>query len=132
MKYIAIILLTFSFGAEAEWENLITDEKMTVYIDRSSVRDISNGRRVWLLSDYKRPPNVGPHPFISTKMLEEFDCNEEKFRTLSLAGYSEKMGNGKKVYRNDHPTHWHYISPGLTMGAVIKAVCQLNSKSSDR
>jgi hypothetical protein len=128
MKFILMILLTFSLGVEAEWEKLTADEKMTVYIDRGSVRDMSGGRRAWLLSDYKRPPKVGPHPFISTKILEEFDCKGERFRTLSLTGYSEKMGNGKKVYRNDRPTHWHYISPGLTMGAIIKAVCQLNSK----
>lgn len=122
-KILATLLLTLAFGAEAAWEKLTADEKMTVYIDRSSVRDMPSGRRAWLLSDYKKSPNIGSVPFISAKMLEEFDCNEERFRTVSLTGFNQTMGNGKSVYRDDRPTHWHYASPDLTMGTIIKAIC---------
>lgn len=126
---IAVALMTLAFAVEADWEKLTSDEKMAIYIDRASIRDKANERRVWLLADYKKPPKIGSIPFMSARMLEEFECSEERFRTLSLTGFSAAMGNGKAVYRDDHPTHWHYAAPGVAMGVIMTNVCPPVPKS---
>lgn len=60
---------------------------------------------MWNVVDYKtaRVSSDGK-PYMSMKARVQYDCKEERLRTMHDSVHSGNMGRGKSVYSDDDPT----------------------------
>ncbi len=64
---------------------------ITSYVDLSTIRIEGNRRKIWTLLNTDKP--IGR--IRSSKSLIEFDCKEEKARTIYSVAYYGNMGSGE-------------------------------------
>ena len=117
--------MLISTSAMAEWTVVVVaeDGSFTGYADLSSIRKTANGVRMWSLYDDKTPKESSLGKVLSTKNLKEYDCNNERGRTLSLSVFSGNMGTGNVVFNIDITDEWEYIAPGSSGMFVYEAAC---------
>ena len=78
-----------------------------VYSDYFTIQ--RNGDRVsmWQMVDRRKGKDRDPHSeSYSVKFHREYDCIEQKVRTISAVVYSTNMGVGKRNETNNNPTPW--------------------------
>ncbi len=97
-KLLMALILTFiSTGASAEW-TFVGDidvghiEKAALHVDKSSIRKTENGARMWVLYDSKNAQGIEGKKFLSGRRLFEFDCVDERERTLTFSLYKWPYG----------------------------------------
>ncbi|MFZ5522788.1 MAG: surface-adhesin E family protein [Pseudomonadota bacterium] len=106
-KVILIMLLAVtSHSAMAEWIGLGSRDNYTVYADPATIQKTDNGLTMWWLIDFKTSASGDSEPHMSMKTLSEFDCKEERLRTLSSSWHSEHMAEGKVVSSNSDIDIW--------------------------
>lgn len=122
MKIItAVLLLLSAFGVRAEWDRVVTSVSgRTFYLDLSTIKKTAIGYRVWELANYAKPNEVGA---FSHKALMEFDCSEERSRSIQLSGFSEPMGEGAVGDITTSPNQWSYVVPQSVDETLLKTVC---------
>jgi hypothetical protein len=122
-----ITLLVLSSGpAYAEWVEIASSETLggyTIYVDPDTIRRKGNLVTIWTLSDYKVVQGQMGSSWISIKVLDEYDCTEEKFRILASSAYAEPMGTGELVYYDSDPGKWTPVVPDSVGQAMWKAAC---------
>ena len=125
MQRIALILLlTFLGGnALAEWMDVGGDNASTVFVDPSSIRKAGNYEEMLSLFDTDDAEVIGDISFLSSKSLDEFDCEKERSRTLAFYWYSENMGKGKVLYTNSTPGEWRDDLPNSLNGTLWMIAC---------
>ena len=127
VRLIVLTLLVLnSSAAYAEWVKVSdrNEAGKTVYMDPVSIRRNSNLVKMWQFFDYKTVQTVGGVRFLSNKEEWEFDCVEERSRSLGLKEYSGNMGNGTVVYTNSQVGKWLPVVPGSIGHTVWKVACQ--------
>jgi len=103
-----MLLAVVSSSAAAEWVEAGSDEiGVTYYANPASIHKEGNKVKMWNVVDYKtaRVSSDGK-PYMSMKARVQYDCKEERLRTMHYSGHSEHMGRGKSVYSDDNPTKW--------------------------
>jgi len=120
-----ITLLVLSSGpAYAEWVLVsggISDQvKMSVYTDPDTIRRKGDLVKMWHLYDFK---TMMSGSFLSFKAQREYDCTEERSRTLATTYFSGNMGTGKMVGTNSDETKWIPDSPGSVGEGLWNAAC---------
>jgi hypothetical protein len=63
------------------------------------------------------------YKFKSSKTTEEFDCIKNLSRTITFEWYSDVMGGGNKIYKDNHAYPFTKIVQGSLMESVKKRVC---------
>ena len=114
MKKIALglVLVLLSSGVFAKWEKIASsaDGKVTYYAD-AKTRTAGGKTELLTLTDYREPQLApGDQQYLSVKVLEEFNCADQKARHLNLDAFSENMGAGKVVGREKNPANWRSVS----------------------
>lgn len=104
----------------AKWVKVAESDKSIRYIDPASIRKDGNLRKVWVIHDPKQRNEDG---VMSRRGLEEYDCKEERRRTLSLSTHSDPMAGGLTLWSNDDPGTWSATQPGSISESVLKIVC---------
>src|ERR1700694_761304 len=104
-KAILLLLLAFvSHGAAAEWVQVGANETNTSYADPATIGKEGAIVKMWDLRDFKtvqaRPYGM---PYLSQKMRREYDCTEQRARTIELLHYSENMGQGDITHSDSEP-----------------------------
>lgn len=61
---------------------------------------------------------------MSIVAFEEFDCSNEKTRTLQLTGYAGRMGEGIPVKTQEGDGRWKYMTPDSISRGVYKVICK--------
>ncbi len=137
-RLVLITLLLLSSGsAYGEWEKAIGDGengaasepvKYTMYIDRyldpDTIRHKESLVKRWELFDFNRIQTFGGKSYLSKTLLAEYDCAEEQHRFLAIAYYSQEMGQGVVVYKNEHqPSRWMPVTPGTVGQALWTLAC---------
>jgi len=106
-KIILITLLAAtSNSALAEWVGLGSRDNYTVYADPATIQRADNGITMQWLIDFKTSATGDAEPHMSMKTLSEFDCKQERLRTLSSSWHSEHMAEGKVVSSNSDIDMW--------------------------
>jgi tetratricopeptide (TPR) repeat protein len=102
-----------NINAAAGWVIVGSDKTNTQYANPSTIRRKGNIVTMWDLLDYNkaRVLNKSIKPFMSMKNQEEYDCEEERMRTLSSSLHSGKMGKGNVVFSDSDPSQWISIPP---------------------
>ena len=122
-----LLLINLSFAtliAHAQWNQVTDGEQLIAYVDYATVKKINTYVRVWVLYDYKVPKVIAGNTNASVKTLQEYDCKEDRSRSLSSAFYMGQMGSGIVNHTNDIPTNWSYIAPNTVDFALLKNMCK--------
>lgn len=124
---IGLMLMAVSAGAIAEWTKIgaTSDGEFDNYADLSTIRKSGNTAKMWTLRNFKKAETAANgKSYLSSMTRSEYDCNEEKFRLLSIHFYSSNMRNGDIVNGLDtEENQWHSILPESISATEFKIAC---------
>jgi hypothetical protein len=121
---IGLLLMAVSAGAMAEWTKISNAADFDVYADLSTIRKSGGTAKIWIVHDFKKAEIASSgKSYLSTMTRYEYDCNEEKFRGLSIYRYSGNMKNGDMVSSHDYVSEWMSIPPESVGAKEFKIVC---------
>ena len=118
---VALLLLTLTVPAWAEWLKYAEDKEVVFYYDPTTIKKTGNLRRVWEIEDLKKRPTDGES---SSHMMFEYDCKEQRYRGLSFRTHSEPMASGKIIFRHDKPSTWRDVVPNSGRATILQIVCK--------
>ena len=114
------VLMLATTSAWADWVQFATSDDTVYYLDPASIRKRGNLRRVWELHDLKKRDSLGN---LSYRALDEYDCDGERYRTLSLSMHSGPMASGQLLRNNDETSAWQHIPPNTIVEEALRLVC---------
>lgn len=120
---IFFVLLLLTKTAWAGWMEAIVGPDSTIYIDRQTMRNTSNGRQAWMLINYKRAQQSSAGAYSSIKYLVEFDCTSPRKRNLQVAMHSGTMATGAVIFSDTEPFAWSTVDLQSSVGLVSKLAC---------
>ena len=121
---ILIMLLVVSGNVMAEWVKMSQNKYATGYADPATIHRDGNHAKMWTLVDCKvKTKFIGGSPFMSIKSQEEFDCRENKSRTLAYSLHSGSMGGGEVIAVDSNPSKWTSALTGKQMKGFLKIAC---------
>ena len=130
MKRLLILLMLVSQPVWAEWVELGSTRggTVSVYWDPSTVRKTVNGRRAWAMISFEQPQAQSYGTYQSSKSVDEFDCEGERYRNLQSSAFSGPMGTGNVVISSNSPSQWEFVIPRSVAENQLKAVCRMPLK----
>lgn len=135
MKNIILFFMfgIFSGGAAAEWTILASDTVRTEgvdagrgfksFIDKKTITKNGDRSTMWSLADYESPIGVGGKKQLSSKSLEEYDCQNKEFRTLAFYWFSRHQAEGDVVHSEEAPGKMQPIVKGSVTEKAWNAAC---------
>ena len=121
-----ITLLLLSSGpAYAEWVSIGANNQRgrTVYTDPDIIRLKGDVVTMWSLNDYRTRQTMGSTSYLSYKVETEYDCAEERIRTLASTFFSGNMGSGEVVYSISKEGQWQLLEPGSLGQSEWEVAC---------
>jgi hypothetical protein len=116
-----LLLAAASGSAAAGWVEVGGNEITVAYADSGTIRRSGNIVRMWHLLDYANARRIqGIKPYLSIKMQDEYDCAQERTRTLSMSLYSGNMGAGEVLGNVTDPGEWRQV-PADTLAETLRA-----------
>jgi len=120
-KILALVLLSLTLTAHADWQLFQQMEDGTWYVDPST-RSGDKQVRMWILFDHREP--VGAFGVRSAKTLIETDCKEGWLREISLVVFNDQMAKGS-ILRNVSPgTMKIYPQPDSAYEKIAQSLCK--------
>ena len=127
---LGLMLLVTATAASAEWTRIASggNGELIEYVDRATIRRNGNLVKMWDLADHKTiQKGAAGESYLSSKSQQEYECKEEKVRTLAFTWFDEQMGNGKVVYSVGNARgEWSPIEPESMGEALWKIACGKN------
>ncbi len=124
MRIALTILLTLATApAWAEWTKVGETAGSVHYLDAATISKDGNLRRVWEIQDLKAHLPTGE---VSRRAMSEYDCTEQRFRTLSVTDFMGPMATGEILLTGRDPEsfrNWHAIPQGTIAQLMLKFVC---------
>jgi hypothetical protein len=121
---ILMVLLVVNGNAMAEWVMVSQNIYATGYADPATVARDGNHAKMWTLVDCRVMSNfIGGSPFMSIKSQEEFDCGENRLRTLVYSLHSGNMGEGDEVFVDSNPSKWSSALADKQMKRFLEIAC---------
>ena len=124
-KILFVLLLSISSVVHAKWVfvDLVPELGAVVYIDKSSITQVSQFTRVWEKVEYTKISEMAKMNILSTRSYLEFDCREKKYRMLSFQSFRnnnlENFANG-----DDKKSEWKFIAPQTAYISVLEHICK--------
>ena len=120
-KLLAMVLVLFSVNCFAEWIFVTSnkDDTVKIYVDLSTKKKVGGYIRVWSLTD----TNTSYKNVHSYKVLEEFDCSQDRTRVIQMSAYSGRMGGGSVINTSRGDGNWDYMRPGTIEEVLFKRIC---------
>lgn len=125
MSIALAVALYLGLSWASEWQLVAEEESSDIYIRMDS----SKGQN-WLvdvLINFKRSQKI-EKTFSSSVDRMEFDCRNEKVRTLTMANYKDPMGSGSVTFESTQPADWKPIEKGSVNSELFRIGCE-NRKS---
>lgn len=121
-----VVLAVSGNCAMADWVR-VTDSmegKVSHYIDPATLRKMGSLMQVVTLTDYQQAQVISDaQRFMSVKMRDEFNCDEQSGRHLSLVALAGNMGTGPIVATEERAAPVRAIAPGTADEDLWKHVC---------
>ncbi len=118
-KLLALQLLGAA-PAWAGWTPVSGSEKTYDYIDLDTLRVEGQMRRIMTLSDRTEPDQDGD---MSYRIFLEYNCAEQKYRSLHSMFFSGAMATGRTTGKTDRASPWRPVAAGSISASVMKTVC---------
>ena len=122
---LALLALLFAGSAAAEWIQLGRTENFRIYLEQKQILRNGDLVQIWQLMDFTAAQWADPQTVVwSIRTLAEYDCKEARFRSLVSEAYSEQMGIGKLVAR-EQPVEpqWERIEAGGPPDKIRQVAC---------
>ena len=111
----------------AGWKELVSDQVATEYVNPDSVERSNYLVKMWNMSDYVSPQEVGNgRLYKSSKTLQEYNCLEKKKRFMRIVHFSDNMGLGQAMFVDATLGEWKVIKAGSLSDAHFKIACAVN------
>lgn len=120
---LSLLLLVMCQSALAAWEEVGSDDTMTVYVDTDTLIKKGNKVKIWWLFDLSEEEVVDGISQMSMKYISEFDCVKKQSRQLYASSHSEAMGEGETVSINYDSMKWKPIDTESLDQSVFDAAC---------
>ena len=125
MKWMLLLWLAVQpWLALADWEAVDENFLAVVYIDPNKVRASSVYPQAWHLIDLRERAKTGA---MSRLALMEYDCHDQRRRTLAFASKSEAMGEGTTLFTSAVSTPWKPVSGDTVAEKVLGMLCGQNA-----
>src|SRR3954470_11921695 len=91
-----ILFAAVNSGASADvWVEVGVNDKFTSYADPATIKKQGVMATMWAMYDYKAPQTADAgKKYLSIKLNLEFDCKDERVRTLSAISFAEAKAKG--------------------------------------
>ncbi|MDD4977939.1 MAG: hypothetical protein PHI29_04845 [Gallionella sp.] len=146
--FLLILFSLVSNSAVAGWVKVITDSNYDhqspctkdcyfIYVDLATITKSGDTVTVWRLNDFSKPEQLinawlppsatNSKPHLSVKIQDEFDCREQKLRTLFVSYHSGHMGGGQTIHTDSVHSRWVSIggmSSDVPVKLIWRAVCE--------
>ena len=122
----ALVLAALGGSAAAVWERVgVADDGMVVYADPATIRTSGSVVKMWVLLDYKTAEkDDSGKPYLSAKLLHDYDCKDEQGRTRYFSFHSGQMGTGYRVYSEVRPaSEWRSAHRAIIGETLWKIAC---------
>jgi len=122
MKRLLLALVLLAAGtAWAEWVRMGEDSgQITHFFDPKTISKDANLRTVRWLEESRTKDATG---VLSTRSMYEFDCQQERRRTLAFSSHPERWANGKTIRSGHRPSDWEAVPVDSFADAFRKLVC---------
>lgn len=122
MRFVLLtLLLTAAAPAWTDWVRYSETKSAFHYLDPDTILRDGNLVRVWTLQDWNEPGSDGTR---SLRILFEFDCQEERMRSVSAFAHSGHMAGGQASVTSDIlKRSWVNIVRGSAFASAFKLVC---------
>ena len=108
----------------ADWEPVDENHLAVVYIDPDKIRASSVFPQAWHLIDLRQCAKTGA---MSRLALMEYDCQDQRRRTLAFASKAEPMGEGKTLFTSAVATPWKAVAADTVEHKVMLMLCEKNA-----
>ena len=121
----ALGLCSSSFAAN--WAITGLSDTAEYGIDKSSIEQSGDLRKVWVMMDYRKAQqtNLGK-TFWSSRALMEMKCNSKEVRTRSLALYSGPKLSGEMLTSEGVFNQWQVAPPNSPVFNIMRSLCEKN------
>jgi len=119
---LTLILAAVSSSAKAEWVEIGTTNKSTVYADPTTIRKLGNKVKMWALWDYLTAPEGDSKPHMSVRIQNEYNCKEETSRQIYATTFSGNMAEGNTINRQGG-REWQPVAPRTFGETLWKFAC---------
>ncbi len=129
MRYAVImipLLLLSSGPAHAEWVLIDkTDDGMSTYVDTATIRRKGELVKMWIMYDFKNVQTdaFAFGPYLSLKGQSEFDCIEERGRSIAQTLFSGNTGKGEVIFTDVTKQAWRPAAPESIGRMLWKVAC---------
>lgn len=122
---IVAMLAVVSGSAVAEWVEITRTDSETIYINPATVRKTGDVVKLWVLVDFRKAKSFDESKaYLSEQMQTEYDCKEERRRTLYFIQHSKNLGAGEVVYSGTSLNKdWNPVAPGSLGETAWKFAC---------
>ena len=126
-KTLLLFAMAFSVGtANAAWLEVSERVKTSVSVDPETIRRTGNEAKIWTLYNYKAPEMLpNGKRFLSTKVLEVFNCRQQTSYSASSEDYTDAYGKGETIssanfiaYQDEVP-----VVPGSISEDIARHAC---------
>lgn len=131
--YLFLISVIFSSSAIAGWTQIGDETAKTVGIDtgrgvktfvnKDDIDKSGNYVVMWTLRDYESPVKVNGKKQFSSKSLEEYNCKDMEYKTLSFYWYAKHQASGAVVYSETFHGDMQPIIPNSIAHTAWKIAC---------
>lgn len=128
--FIAVI---FSSSAIAEWTQIgdevvkqigiDTGRGVKTFVMKDGIDKSGQWVVMWTLRNYESPVKTRGKKHFSSKSLEEYDCKNMEYKTLSFYWFSKQQAKGAVVYSETYHGDMQPIIPNSLAHASWKIAC---------
>ena len=119
-----LLLILTTTQVNAEWLELISDDKRSVFIETDLIIPYLTDRKMAKeLHEYKIARDDGA---TSLRIRSDYDCKKRMFRTLAVDRVAGEMGVGKIISLNNKPSKCKKIKTTDSLSKVFDFVCKKN------
>jgi hypothetical protein len=125
MVKLAVLLLLagLSGNAAADWIRVGENDSVNAYADPASIRVDRHFVKMSDLMDLQTSLHQNDQPYLSRADDIEYDCEQQRYRTLVFSIYSANMGGGKVLYTEALPGPWTPVPLGSIAESLFKLAC---------
>jgi len=122
--FLVFNFLLWSQIAHADWVEIGKNESGTFFVHADSIEKTGEMVKMWYLIDFKKNQvDSSTRSFRSTKDQSEYDCKEQRTRTLFYNNYADQMGTGKIIFTMKDPFKWRSAVAGSISETLLKIAC---------
>ncbi len=124
IRLFILAIMVLPLGVKAGWVQLAADEVAHEYVNLETVKQEGNIVMMWNMSDFTAPQPVGNgSTYLSSRVLQAYDCLSKKKQIQTLIHYRNPMGKGQLVFYDKTPGGWRKVAPGSLGEVHLNAAC---------